>query len=67
MRTDLLRVDDALSAIAKIEQYAGRGRETFFANELIQVWCFYHLAIIGEALRAVPVIPKSGATSGRPR
>ena len=53
MRTDLLRVADALAAIQKIEEYAERGREEFDDNELIQVWFLYHLAIIGEAMRAM--------------
>lgn len=53
MRTDFLRVADALAAIQKIEEYAGRGREEFDASELIQVWFLYHLAIVGEALRAM--------------
>jgi uncharacterized protein with HEPN domain len=53
VRTDLLRVADALAAIQKIEEYAGRGRDEFETNELIQVWFLYHLAIVGEALRAM--------------
>jgi uncharacterized protein with HEPN domain len=53
MRTDYLRVADALAAIRKIQQYAARGRTEFDENELIQVWFLYHLAIIGEALRAM--------------
>ena len=53
MRTDLLRAGDALSAIGRIEQYFSRGREAFFADELIHlVWFLYHLAVVGEALRS---------------
>lgn len=53
MRTDLLRVTDALSAIRRIEERATSGRDAFDRDELVQVWCLYHLAIIGEALRAM--------------
>lgn len=53
MRTDLLRVDDALAAIDRIRGYHSRGRKAFDADELIQVWFLYHLAVIGEALRAM--------------
>ncbi|MFN3928994.1 MAG: DUF86 domain-containing protein [Thermoflexus sp.] len=40
---------DILDAIARIERYAVRGREVFEQDELIQVWIFHHLQIIGEA------------------
>lgn len=53
MRGDLLRVTDALAAIGKIDQYVIEGREAFEENELVQVWILYHLAVAGEALRAM--------------
>jgi Uncharacterized conserved protein len=53
VRGDLHRVDDALAAIGRIEQYAERGLAEFETNELIQVWFLYHLAVVGEALRAM--------------
>lgn len=40
-------------AIARIERYAARGREVFFADELIQTWIVHHLEILGEAARAL--------------
>ena len=53
MRTDALRVQDALAAIAQIERRTTRDQAEFFADELIQIWVLYHLAVIGEALRAM--------------
>jgi hypothetical protein len=64
VRTDYLRVADALAAIENSEQYARRGREEFEANELIQVWFLYHLAIIGEALRATSGEFQAARTEG---
>lgn len=40
---------DILDAITHIERYAARGREAFEQDELIQVWIFHHIQIIGEA------------------
>jgi uncharacterized protein with HEPN domain len=40
---------DIQDAIAAIERYAVRGREAFWGDELIQVWVFHQLQIIGEA------------------
>ena len=53
MRSDLLRVEDILTAIANIERYAAQGSSAFFSNELIQTWILHHLQIIGEALRSM--------------
>jgi uncharacterized protein with HEPN domain len=49
MRDPKERLRDILDAIARIERYASRGREAFEQDELIQVWIFHHLQIIGEA------------------
>jgi uncharacterized protein with HEPN domain len=43
------RLQDILDAIAHVERYAGRGRERFDSDELIQTWVVHHLQIIGEA------------------
>ncbi|RME90733.1 MAG: DUF86 domain-containing protein, partial [Verrucomicrobia bacterium] len=49
MRDPKERLRDILEAIARIERYASRGREAFERDELIQVWIFHHIQIIGEA------------------
>lgn len=49
MRSDRERFADILEAIEKIERYAPRGRQTFEADEMFQVWVVRHLQIIGEA------------------
>ncbi|MEJ5349028.1 MAG: DUF86 domain-containing protein [Desulfosoma sp.] len=49
MRDPKERLRDILDAIARIERYASRGREAFEQDELIQVWIFHHIQIIGEA------------------
>ena len=43
------RLLDMLEAVENIERYAGRGREAFERDELIQAWFIHHLMIIGEA------------------
>jgi uncharacterized protein with HEPN domain len=73
VRSDLHRVEDALPAIGRIDEYAQRGRNEFDDNELVQVWFLYHLAIVGEALRAMsaefqaahPTINRQGWTGLR--
>lgn len=54
MRREPEWLRDILEAIAKIEEYAARGREAFDADQLIQTWIVHHIAIIGEAARALP-------------
>jgi len=49
MRDPKERLRDILDAITRIERYAARGREAFEQEELIQVWIFHHIQIIGEA------------------
>jgi len=49
MRDPKERLRDILDAIANIERYAARGRETFEQEELIQTWFSYHIQLIGEA------------------
>lgn len=53
MRDDGERVRDMLEAIERIERHAGRGRDAFAADELLQTWMLHHLRIIGEAARAL--------------
>jgi uncharacterized protein with HEPN domain len=43
------RLRDILDAISQIERHAARGQEVFEQDELIQVWIFHHIQIIGEA------------------
>lgn len=45
---------DVLDGIARIEEYAVRGKAAFDADPLIQTWMVHHLQIIGEACRALP-------------
>ena len=49
MRDDRERLLDMLEAIDNIERHAGKGREAFEKDELIQTWVVHHLEIIGEA------------------
>ena len=49
MRDPTERLRDMLDAIVRIERYAARGREAFNQDEMIQVWMFHHIQIIGEA------------------
>lgn len=49
MRDDRERILDMLEAIENIERHAGKGREAFEKDELIQTWVVHHLEIIGEA------------------
>jgi uncharacterized protein with HEPN domain len=49
MRDDRERILDMLEAIENIERHAGKGREAFERDELIQTWIVHHLEIIGEA------------------
>lgn len=54
MRDPKERLRDILDAIANIERYAGRGKQAFEDDELIQNWFVRHLQIIGEAAYALP-------------
>jgi uncharacterized protein with HEPN domain len=49
MRSDQERLADILEAIGNIEKYTSRGKQSFEADELFQVWVVRHLQIIGEA------------------
>ena len=45
---------DMLEAIQRIEKYAGRGRQEFVADELIQTYIVHNLQILGEAAAKIP-------------
>jgi len=53
MRRDPDRLEDILRAIINAEKYTDAGEERFFRDELLQVWAFHHLQIIGEAARGL--------------
>ena len=48
------RILDMLQAIERIERYAGRGKDAFEKDELIQTWIVHHLQVIGEAAAKLP-------------
>ena len=54
MRSEQERLLDILEAIERIERYAVRGKDVFIEDELIQNWVVSHIALIGEACRALP-------------
>lgn len=54
MRSELERVLDILEAVERIEKYAAQGKAVFENDELIQNWMVNHIALIGEACRALP-------------
>jgi len=49
MRDPKSWLQDILDAIEQIQRYTGRGRVALEQEELIRVWMFYHLQVIGEA------------------
>jgi len=49
LREDRDRLFDMQEAIEAIERYAGRGREHYERDELVQVWMLHHVQVIGEA------------------
>ena len=53
MRTDPARLADILAAIARIQKYSERGRDSFLQDELLQTWIVHNLQIIGEAVSRV--------------
>jgi uncharacterized protein with HEPN domain len=59
MRSDTERMKDMEEAIAKIEKYAVRGKASFFADELVQVWVLFNLQTIGEAAKAMTETTKN--------
>ncbi|CAN5894601.1 DUF86 domain-containing protein [soil metagenome] len=53
MNADRQRLTDILDAVEKIERIAGRGRNAFDDDELVQVWMIHHVQVTGEAARAL--------------
>ena len=49
MRTDRDRLTDILEAIRCVREKMPVTKEEFLRSELLQVWCLYHIQIIGEA------------------
>ena len=45
---------DMMEAIQRIDKYAGRGRQAFVADELIQTYIVHNLQILGEAAAKIP-------------
>jgi uncharacterized protein with HEPN domain len=54
MRSERERLLDIFEAIERIEKYAAQGKAAFENDELIQNWMVNHIALIGEACRALP-------------
>ncbi len=50
MRSDRLRLQDILDAIAVIEQYAPADRRQFDADFPIRTHLLFHIQVIGEAV-----------------
>jgi uncharacterized protein with HEPN domain len=53
MRTDRLRLLDAIEQIELISSFSERGREAFFNDLIIQSAILHRLALLGEACRGV--------------
>ncbi|MGD0694468.1 MAG: DUF86 domain-containing protein [Terriglobia bacterium] len=54
MRDPAERLRDMLEAIAAIERYARRDKESFEQDELLRGWFLLHLQTLGEAASALP-------------
>ena len=53
MRTDRLRLLDAIEQIELISSFSTRGREAFFQDVMLQSAVLHRLALLGEACRGV--------------
>ncbi len=53
MRTDRLRLADALEQLDLIRSFAERGRESFLEDVLLQSAIMHRLTLLGEACRAL--------------
>jgi len=53
MRSDRLRLLDALEQIELIGRFSGSGRETFYGDILTQSAISHRLALLGEACRGL--------------
>ena len=52
-------LQDILSAIVKIGEYTVKGKEDFFAHDLVQDGVIRQLSIIGEASAKLPTVMKA--------
>ena len=53
MRTDRLRLLDAIEQIELITSFSARGRDAFFNDLIIQSAILHRLALLGEACRGM--------------
>jgi uncharacterized protein with HEPN domain len=53
MRTDRLRLLDAIEQTQLISKFAQQGQEAFLNDDLVQSAILHRLALLGEACRAV--------------
>jgi uncharacterized protein with HEPN domain len=53
MRTDRLRLLDAIEQIELIASFSARGRDAFFDDLMVQSAILHRLALLGEACRGV--------------
>jgi uncharacterized protein with HEPN domain len=53
MRTDRLRLLDAIEQVELISSFSQRGREAFFSDVLVQSALLHRLALLGEACRGL--------------
>ena len=53
MRTDRLRLLDAVEQVELISRFTQQGRDAFFRDVLIQSAVLHRLALLGEACRGV--------------
>ena len=53
MRTDRLRIQDALEQIELIQKFSRAGREAFFADDLVQSAILHRLTLLGESCRGM--------------
>ena len=58
MRDDRSRLNDIREALEKIDRYTSRGKESFFGDELVQVWVIHHLQMIGEAANGISMVTR---------
>ncbi len=55
MRTDRLRLLDAIEQVALISSFSAPGKEAFFNDVMIQSAVLHRLALLGEACRGVSI------------
>ena len=53
MRTDRLRLLDAIEQVELISSFSARGRDAFFNDLMVQSAVLHRLALLGEACRGV--------------